>query len=91
MATPMDVSCEFSLYPLKTEHLSPPIDAAVAVLERHGLRVETGPMSSLVSGPLGTVFAALAEAFAAAAEDRLVLVATVSNACPAPSSKAGMG
>jgi hypothetical protein len=40
-------------------------------------------MSSIVSGPIETVFAALAEAFTAAADGGLVLVATVSNACPA--------
>lgn len=39
-------------------------------------------MSSMVSGPIEAVFPALAEAFAAAADGGLVLVATVSNACP---------
>lgn len=80
----MEVSCEFSFYPLGAEHLGPGIDAALAVLERRGLTVETGAMSSLVSGPIETVFAALAEAFSVAADGGLVLVATVSNACPVP-------
>jgi uncharacterized protein YqgV (UPF0045/DUF77 family) len=78
----MEVSCQFSLYPLGAEHLSPGIGAALSVLEGHGLAVETGSMSSLVSGPVDTVFAALAEAFTAVADGGLVLVATVSNACP---------
>jgi uncharacterized protein YqgV (UPF0045/DUF77 family) len=79
----MDVSCQFSLYPLGVEHLSPAIAAALSALQERGLTVEAGPMSSLVRGPVDAVFAGLAEAFAAAAEGRLVLVATVSNACPA--------
>jgi uncharacterized protein YqgV (UPF0045/DUF77 family) len=79
----MEVSCQFALYPLGAEHLSPAINAAVAALERRGLTVEPGSMSSIVSGPIETVFAALAEAFTAAADGGLVLVATVSNACPA--------
>jgi uncharacterized protein YqgV (UPF0045/DUF77 family) len=84
----MEVSCQFSLYPLGVEHLGPGIRAALSALQDRGLTVEPGPMSSLVSGPLATVFAGLAEAFEAAAEGQLVLVATVSNACPV-SPKAG--
>jgi uncharacterized protein YqgV (UPF0045/DUF77 family) len=80
----MEVSCQFSLYPLGVEHLSPAIEAALAALRERGLTVELGPMSSLVSGPVEEVFAGLAEMFSAAAEGRLVLVATVSNACPVP-------
>jgi uncharacterized protein YqgV (UPF0045/DUF77 family) len=77
----MEVSCQFSLYPLGVEHLGPGIAAALSALRERGLTVEAGPMSSLVSGPVDAVFAGLAEAFAAV-EGRLVLVATVSNACP---------
>lgn len=52
-----------------------------------GLQVEVGTMSSLMGGPSELVFAALADAFAAA--DRgCVLTATVSNTCPAPASTA---
>jgi hypothetical protein len=43
-------------------------------------------MSSLVRGPAQVVFAALADAFAAAATGACVLEATVSNAC---ASRAG--
>jgi hypothetical protein len=38
-------------------------------------------MSSLVRGPAQVVFAALADAFAAAATGPCVLEATISNAC----------
>jgi uncharacterized protein YqgV (UPF0045/DUF77 family) len=80
----MEVSCQFSLYPLGVEHLGPGIAAALSALQERGLTVEAGAMSSVVSGPVDAVFAGLADAFAAAANGRLVLVATVSNACPVP-------
>ena len=51
----MEVSCEFSFYPLGVAHLSAGIDAALAVLKQHGLTVESGPMSSRVSGPVESV------------------------------------
>ncbi len=79
----MHVSCQFSLYQLGVEHLGPAIEAALSALRDRGLDVEAGPMSSMVSGPLDAVFAGLSEMLAAAGADRrLVLVATVSNACP---------
>jgi uncharacterized protein YqgV (UPF0045/DUF77 family) len=78
----VEVSCQFSFYSLGAEHQSPAIKAAVSVLERRGLAVESGSMSSIVTGPADALFAALAEAFVEAAEGGLVLVATISNACP---------
>lgn len=78
----MEVSCQFSLYPLGVEHLGTAIEAAVAALKDRGLSVEPGPMSTLVRGPLDEVLAGLGEAFTAGAEGRVVLVATISNACP---------
>ncbi|HEX6197613.1 MAG TPA: YkoF family thiamine/hydroxymethylpyrimidine-binding protein [Jiangellaceae bacterium] len=78
----MQVTCQFSLYPLGVAHLGPAISAAVSALADRGLTVETGTMSSSVSGPVDVVFAGLADAFSAAADGGLVLVATVSNACP---------
>jgi uncharacterized protein YqgV (UPF0045/DUF77 family) len=59
------------------------VEAVVAELEAHGLRAEPGPMSTLVTGETDTVFAALRDAFARVAETGdVVLVVTVSNACP---------
>ena len=78
----MDVSCQFSLYPLGQTDLGPAIDAALSALSARGLSFEPGPMSTIVRGPLEEVFAALADAFGAAGEHATVLVATVSNACP---------
>jgi uncharacterized protein YqgV (UPF0045/DUF77 family) len=80
----MEVACQFSIYPLAQTELSPAIDAAVAEIRKRGLDVDTGPMSSLAYGPVDGIFAALADAFKAAATGGCVLVATVSNACPIP-------
>jgi uncharacterized protein YqgV (UPF0045/DUF77 family) len=84
----MQVTCQFSLYPLGTQRLDPPIAAALEAMRAHGLDPEIGPMSSLVRGQAQVVFAALADAFAAAATGPCVLEATVSNACEGPAGDA---
>jgi len=80
----MDViSAQVSLYPLRTEHLGPAIDAFAEALREAGLHVEPGAMSTLVVGETGALFAALEAAFAAAsAKADVVMQVTVSNACP---------
>lgn len=84
----MEVVCQFSLYPLGPGPLGPPVAAAVEAVRARGLQVEVGSMNSLMGGPSEVVFAALADAFAAAADRGCVLTATVSNTCPAPASTA---
>jgi uncharacterized protein YqgV (UPF0045/DUF77 family) len=77
------ISAQISVYPLRQERLTPAIDAVRRALEAHGLRPEIGPMSTLVAGEVGVVFAALREAFAHAAETgHVVMTVTLSNACP---------
>jgi uncharacterized protein YqgV (UPF0045/DUF77 family) len=76
------VSCQFSVYPLGVTDLGDAVEAALAAVRRHGLDIEPGAMSSTLVGPSGAVFAALGDAFEAAAAGACVLVATVSNACP---------
>ncbi len=81
----MDITCQFSLYPLHVEHLSPTIDTALAAIADHGLSVTAGPLTSTALGPAETVFAALRDASTAAAEHGDgILAATISNACPQP-------
>lgn len=89
----MGVSAQISLYPLGVNRLGPPIERAVAALRARGLDPETGTMSTLVFGDDETVFDALRAAFAAAADgdQSVVLVVTVSNACPLPEPPAGGG
>jgi len=77
------ISAQVALYPLRTEHLGPAIDAFADVLRDAGLRVESGPMSTLVVGDAGVLFDALQRGFeAASAEADVVMQMTVSNACP---------
>jgi uncharacterized protein YqgV (UPF0045/DUF77 family) len=79
------ITAQVSLYPLRQETLSPIIDEALQTFQEHGLHVEPGPMSSLITGDDATIFAALQEAFRSAAEQgHVVMVATFSNACPVP-------
>jgi uncharacterized protein YqgV (UPF0045/DUF77 family) len=82
------ITAQVSVYPLRQEMLSPAIDQALGTFEEHGLHVEPGAMSSLISGDDATIFAALQEAFGrAAVQGDVVMVATFSNACQ-PSRKA---
>ena len=79
----MSVSAQISLYPLRQQELSPGIDALCLALEREGLDVQVGPMSTLVAGESSRLFAALREGFEdAAAGGPVAMVVTVSNACP---------
>jgi uncharacterized protein YqgV (UPF0045/DUF77 family) len=77
------VACQFSLYPLREQKLGPILNEAVMELRAVGLRPDVGTMSTYVEGADATVFDGLRRAFeAAAGRGDVVLVATVSNACP---------
>jgi uncharacterized protein YqgV (UPF0045/DUF77 family) len=76
-------SAQVSLYPLRQERLSSSIEEALRGLREHGLEVTPGPMSTLVHGEDDSVFASLRSAFRRAAEGGdVVMVVTISNACP---------
>lgn len=77
------ISAQVSLYPLRQEHLSPAIAVVRGAFERHDLHPHVGPMSTLVTGGVEEVFAALHEAFVeATATGHVVMTVTLSNACP---------
>jgi uncharacterized protein YqgV (UPF0045/DUF77 family) len=79
------IAAQVSIYPLRQPSLSSTIDAALQVFQEHGLEVQAGAMSSLLTGDDEAVFAGLREAFARATEQgEVVMVVTVSNACPVP-------
>jgi uncharacterized protein YqgV (UPF0045/DUF77 family) len=81
----MGIAAQVSLYPLRQASLSPAIDEALQIFRGHGLDVEPGAMSTLIAGDDAAVFAALQEAFHCAAEQgQVVMVVTLSNACPVP-------
>ena len=79
------VSAQVSLYPLRQTRLDPTIRRALAIFERHGLEVQAGAMSTLIWGDEERVFRALQEAFREASlTGEVVMVVTLSNACPLP-------
>jgi uncharacterized protein YqgV (UPF0045/DUF77 family) len=82
------VAAQISLYPLRQVKLAPVIDEALELLRKHPLQVVSGSMSTLVSGDEAQVFAALRQVFAmAASKGDVVMVATLSNACPPPDNE----
>jgi tRNA-Thr(GGU) m(6)t(6)A37 methyltransferase TsaA len=84
------ITAQVSLYPLRKEALSPTIEGTLHTFREHGLNVERGAMSSLITGDDAALFAALQEAFRRAAEQgQVVMVTTFSNACPAPRGEDG--
>ena len=79
----MKVQAEISLYPLRQNELTKPIQQFVQVLENNKLQVKTGPMSTLVTGEAPMVFESLQRAFEQLAQDyEVVMTAKISNACP---------
>lgn len=80
-----ELAAQVSLYPLGQPDLSPAIDEVLAVFRSHDLHVETGPMSTVLTGDDAALFAALREAATVAARSaKMVMVITVSNACAVP-------
>ena len=79
----MTISAQVSVYPLRQARISPAIDAVRGALEEAGLEAQVGAMSTIVSGEASRVFEALRRGFErAAADGHVVMVLTVSNACP---------
>jgi uncharacterized protein YqgV (UPF0045/DUF77 family) len=77
------IAAQVSLYPLRQASLSLAIDEALQIFREHGLDVELGAMSTLIAGDDAAIFAALQEAFRRVAEQgQVVMVVTLSNACP---------
>jgi len=79
----MKVQAEISLYPLRQNELTKPIRQFIEMLENNKLKVELGPMSTLVTGDSKVVFESLQQAFEQIAEKyEVVLAVKISNACP---------
>lgn len=82
---PMGLTAQVSLYPLRQPELSSVIDNALEIFRQQGLKVTPGPMSSLITGDSSNVFRALQRAFQNVAEKgEVVMITTISNACPVP-------
>ena len=79
------VTAQVGLYPLRQESLAPVIGATLQVLRESALEVEPDTMSTLLVGDETTIFGALQQAFHCASEQgQVVMVVTLSNACPVP-------
>lgn len=79
----MKVQAEVSIYPLRQNDLTSPIQQFVEGLKNNSLQVKIGPMSSLVTGDSQVVFESLREHFQQLAEEyEVVLTAKISNTCP---------
>jgi len=79
----MKVQAEVSLYPLRQNELTKPIKQFIQALENNKLKVELGPMSTLVTGEEPVVFENLQKAFEKLAQRyEIVLTAKISNVCP---------
>ena len=84
----MFIEAQFSIYPLREQHLSPAIERAVEIIKSFGLPVETGSMSSITYGESEKVFKAMQAVMDKVGENKhLVLIVTFSNACPVPVKK----
>lgn len=80
-----DLAAQVSIYPLRQSSLSPIIQEAFEILERHKLHVIPGAMSSVVLGRSPDLWAGLQEVYShAAAQGDVVMIVTLSNACPEP-------
>jgi uncharacterized protein YqgV (UPF0045/DUF77 family) len=79
------LAAQVSIYPLRQSSLSPIIQEAFEILEKHHLRVIPGTMSSVVIGRSPDLWAGLQEVYShAAAQGDVVMIVTLSNACPEP-------
>jgi uncharacterized protein YqgV (UPF0045/DUF77 family) len=79
----MLIEVQFSIYPVREEHISPFIERAVEIVKSAGLPVEVGAMSSTTYGESAAIFKAFDEIIEEFdGKPQFVLVSTISNACP---------
>jgi uncharacterized protein YqgV (UPF0045/DUF77 family) len=84
----MKVQVQISIYTLRTNSLSEPIDEFCRILEKNGLEVETQTMGSLITGESDIVFNSVQQAFEIIAQKYdVVMDFKVSNACPGQVNK----
>ena len=82
-ASESQVGLQFSLYPLRQQHLRPAIEAAVKAAAAEGVEVTVGRLSTFAPGGEDAVFAAVRSAFDAAKSfGPTVMVVTLSSGLP---------
>jgi uncharacterized protein YqgV (UPF0045/DUF77 family) len=81
------ISAQVSVYPLRQPHLGSTISRVLEAFRGRGLEVKPGTMSTVVVGEIDAVFDGLKASFqSAAALGDVVMVASISNCCPAPTA-----
>jgi uncharacterized protein YqgV (UPF0045/DUF77 family) len=79
----MKVQAEISIYPLRQNELTEPIQQFIRALKNHNLIIKTGGISTFVAGDSQVIFESLQQAFEQIAERyEVVMNAKISNACP---------
>jgi uncharacterized protein YqgV (UPF0045/DUF77 family) len=79
----MYIQAELSLYALRTNDLSAPIDLFSKVFEGEDVRVLSGAMSTIIGGERSLVLDLIKKAFTAVSDsNEVVLTVKLSNACP---------
>jgi len=82
-ATSAQIGLQFSVYPLRQEHLHAAIEAAVRAAATAGLGVTVGQLSSFAPGDEEAVFAGVRAAFDASRSfGPTVMVVTLSSGLP---------
>lgn len=84
----MPLEAQLSIYPLRQPSLSMTINEALEVLKTYGFKLIPGSMSTLILGDATGIWAALKEVFSVASgHGEVVMIVTVSNACPKPQAQ----
>ncbi len=79
----MKVQAEISIYPLRTQSLSEPIDAFCKILSAYNLTLKTAAMSTFIIGDSKDLFKACDDAFEQLTKKyEVVMNMKISNACP---------
>lgn len=88
-ASEPQLGLQFSVYPLRQEHLHGAIEAAVRAATAAGLEATVGRLSTFAAGDEETVFAGLRAAFEAARScGPTVMVVTLSSGLPSETTVA---
>jgi hypothetical protein len=83
------IGLQFSVYPLRQEHLHGAVEAAVQAATDAGLAVTVGQLSSFAPGDEESVFAGVRAAFDAASSlGPTVMVVTLSSGLPSEATVA---
>jgi uncharacterized protein YqgV (UPF0045/DUF77 family) len=83
----MRIQAEISIYPLRTQSLSKPIEEFCRILSEQGLEIKTTTMSTFVRGESKELFKACEEAFEQLSHTwQIVMNMKISNACPSDGS-----